>query len=382
MLGFCATPAFGQAHDMAHMAAPSPGWTFRFDAQAFLTANLQERKFTSFHQVESQNWFMAMGTRTVGRARVTLDGMFSLEPITFRKIGSAEAFQVGETFDRRPLIDYQHPHDVFMSLGARIDWPVGPSAHLLFHAAAVGEPALGPAPFMHRASAEANPTAPLGHHHLDSTHITHGVVTAGASLGALTIETSRFRGREPDENRWNLEMGSLDSYSARLSWRHAGWHAQVSGGKLTQPDPTEFGDTVRLTASVDFTGEWRGRPIAWLVAWGRNHERGVGVTSPAWLVEGAWHRSPIDLVFARVEIVDQDILTAGGYDPPGFVHPHELSRVGAVTVGYERNLAATRAGQFFVGADVTGYRTPSNLIESYGHPVSLHVFLQYRVSRP
>ena len=35
----------------------------------------------------------------------------------------------------------------------------------------MGEPALGPVPFMHRASAAENPTAPIAHHIFDSTHI-------------------------------------------------------------------------------------------------------------------------------------------------------------------------------------------------------------------
>ena len=54
---------------------------------------------------------------------------------------------------------------------------------------------------MHRASGMDNPEAPISHHWLDSTHITFGVVTLGAVVDTWKIETSAFRGREPDQRR-------------------------------------------------------------------------------------------------------------------------------------------------------------------------------------
>ena len=144
------------------------------------------------------------------------------------------------------------------------------------------------------------------------------------------------------------------------------------------PDPTEFTDVNRFTASLGYTGTWRGRPLAALVAVGVNREVHLDVTSPAVLAEATWSVTDRDTTYARAELVDQDILTAGGYDPPGFLHPHVLSRVGALTAGYERQLAHGRAGHLGLGADATVYRTPANLLESYGHPFSAHVFLRYR----
>jgi hypothetical protein len=234
---------------------------------------------------------------------------------------------------------------------------------------------------MHRLSAESNPTAPLGHHHLDSTHTTHGVVTAGVTHGEFTLEASVFRGREPDEHRIEVEFGPLDSYSARVSWRRGGWHLQVSGGHLKFPDPTEFTDINRFTASVDYAGEFKQRPVAVTLAWGLNREPALRVTSPALLAEGVWHLSSRDLVYLRGELVNQDILTVGGYDPPGFFRPHVLSWIGAMTLGYERTLAKTTAGHVGVGGDATVYRTPPNLMDSYGHPFSAHVYLRFRFAR-
>ena len=97
------------------------------DAQAFLSANLQIRKFTDFYQVESPNWFMAEARRGDGAHRLAFTLMTSLEPFTLRRLGSAQVFQTGETLDGAPLIDYQHPHDLIMGLEATYAWahPIG-----------------------------------------------------------------------------------------------------------------------------------------------------------------------------------------------------------------------------------------------------------------
>ena len=72
----------------------------------------------------------------------------------------------------------------------------------------VGSPSIGPPAFMHRPSASENPQAPLSHHHMDSTHVTPGVVRGGVTAGEWRTEASWFRGREPDENRMDLDLGA------------------------------------------------------------------------------------------------------------------------------------------------------------------------------
>lgn len=372
-------PAVAEAqHDHAAMTMPASGWTWTFDGQASLNLNLQERKFTDFHQIESQNWFMVMGGRRVGAATLSLHSMFSFEPFTLRDIGSAEVFQTGETFDRRPLTDYQHPHDLFMGLGATLSGMAGTRGRWSLTAAAVGEPTLGPTAFMHRVSSEANPTAPLSHHTLDSTHISHGVVAGGVTMGEFTVESSVFRGREPDEDRIRIDMGPLDSYAGRVWWRRGPWAAQASAGHLKQPDVTESSDLNRYTASLEYAGASDWRPLSFTVAAGLNHLpqlNGQSVKEYAALVDVAWRVRARDLLYLRAEIADKDILEAGGYDPPDFAHPHPLSRVGALTLGYQRRIAGWGRQTLGLGGDVTVYRTPANLLDSYGHPLSMHVLL-------
>ena len=149
--------------------------------------------------------------------------MLSAEPLTLGRDGYREIFQAGEALDDIAVIDRQHPHDFLMQAAAVWRVPLARGYALTVAGAPVGEPALGPVAFMHRASAAENPTAPLAHHTMDSTHIAMGVVTAGVDRGPWQVETSIFRGREPDDDRWDLmDPGALDSWSVRGWYRRAG----------------------------------------------------------------------------------------------------------------------------------------------------------------
>src|SRR5258708_10083183 len=103
-----------------------------------------------------------------------------------------------------------------MQLAAGWGVPVTEATAFILAGGPVGEPALGPVAFMHRASAAENPAAPLSHHNFDSTHIAFGVVTAAVDHGPWVLEGSVFNGREPDENRWDFDFRRLDSVSGRL----------------------------------------------------------------------------------------------------------------------------------------------------------------------
>ena len=366
----------------APLPAPpaSPSWTWTWDTSLFLQLNYQQRKFTDFWAVEAPNWLMGSGRRLFGAGTLEIAAMVSLEAFTLEDIGSPQVFQTGETFAGGPLIDYQHPHDLFMQLGARYDRLAG---GIRFGGAAsiVGAPAFGPAAFMHRPSAEPNPTAPLAHHHLDSLHITPGVVTGAVSSRGLTLDASAFRGREPDEDRLDLDLGALDSWSVRGSWTRGRWSAQVSGASVTSPEALEPGiDVTRLSASVGFEQMTVAGGLSALAAWGQM--RDVYGTTDAYLVEGAWQSSAALTWYGRVESVVKNILTAGGQHPPGFTHAHEFSRVGALTIGMRRALVTGRGLELLAGGDVTGHRTPSNLKESYGQPWSYHVYVQLRRAGP
>ena len=360
-----------EAQHEHHAPAPSIGWAWSIDSNFFLTGNFQEREFRDFHQFESQNWLMGIGSRRAGTGTLTLHGMLSFEPFTMRDLGSSQAFQTGETFGGAPLIDYQHPHDLFMGLSAAYQRPAG-RARLLLRGGLVDEPALGPTAFMHRASASLHPTAPLAHHEIDSTHITHGVVTAGIGVGPWQLETSAFRGREPDERRTDLDLGALDSASIRGSWIRGQSRAQISIGWLEEPHVVEPGDVTRITASIEHTGAIGDRAVALTVAWGQNRE--PFATENGWLAEAAVQVAGRGTGYLRAELADKHILGAGGRHPPGVAHPHILSTVGALMAGYSHQLWRSGSHAIWIGGDVTGYRVPANLSEAYGQPISAHAY--------
>ena len=362
-----------------HTATGTPGWSFRAAAQAFLTLNIQDRKFTDFTQVESTNWFMASARRATPSTQLTFTLMASAEPFTLRRLGSAQVFQSGETLDDLPLRDYQHPHDLVMAFDGRFDWAVTPETTMFVQAGIVGSPALGPTPFMHRASAAFHPTAPLTHHMLDSTHITHGVVAAGVLRGGVGFEMSAFQGREPDEDRLDLDLGPLDSIAARASWASGPWRAQVSNGWLSSPEPLEPGDVVKTTASVEYARPQStdARGVSWTAAVGRN--RRSDHTEWGMLVEGALHVASALRIYTRAEIVDRFILVDFDHAAHTGEERHFRSRIGAWLFGAEREVWRSAATGAAVGADVTVHRTPANLRESYGSPVSWHLYL--RVAR-
>jgi len=369
------TPALALAQHDHSTPVAADRWTWSAQGQAFLNLNLQDRRFRDFTQLESQNWGMVSVTRQSGRALWTFHSMLSAEPWTLRRLGSAQVLQVGETLDDAPLLDYQHPHDLVMALEGRLEWASSDRTTLFLAGGPVGAIALGPSAFMHRASSGPNPTAPLAHHMLDSAHITHGVISAGVRRSEWTVDASVFHGREPDEDRVRLDPGPLNSVSGRLAWQRGPWRAQVSSAGIHDPEVTEPGNLVRTTASLEFD---RARPderrTAWLAAWGRNDRRDHSETG--WLLEGRRDFTVRDTVYGRAEIVDRFILVDFDHARDTGLERHLPSSVAALTVGYERGLVKLSRTHLALGADVTLHHVSRNLRESYGRPVSWHIFLR------
>lgn len=344
------------------------------------------------NKAESENWFMLTGERDAGPGRLMLRGMFSAEPWTAPRRGFPELFQTGETFEGRPIIDAQHPHDLFMELAAGYTVKLSEQVALNFYGAPVGEPALGPVAFMHRMSASENPSAPLGHHWQDSTHITHGVITAGVTAWRFRVEGSLFHGAEPDENRKDIEMGKLDSWSARVWFTPTrDWSMQFSYGHLVHPEIIEPGNLNRMTASITHNRSWSDGNWATSLIWGRNHE--VHGNSNSYLLESTANFLDNNYLYTRMELVDkQGLLEENIFGRPGInkFHPtgngfetgdrfDQLFRVGALTFGVVRDVLVDTKLRVGIGADATLYHVPDGLKPIYGSsPASFHVFIRIR----
>lgn len=366
------------------MLMPRAGsWNLMFMGQAFVVDTQQSgpRGGDKFY---SPNWFMASAEHPVGRGSLMIVTMLSLDPATETKRRYPELFQTGETAFGRPIVDAQHPHDFIMGLGVYYARPLGESMMLQVYYAPVGDPALGPVAFPHRASAFELPQATLGHHWQDSTHIANNVLTVAVRNKWLRFEASGFYGSEPNENRWNIDWGPMNSYSGRVSISPTShWMGQFSAGRLTKPERQEPGDIVRMTASLHYT-----RPMndgaAWSTSliWGRNHETFTGRNVGSYLLETLYPISSKNFVTARAELVDKDELFAGEHEIE-----EELARtagstfrIQAYTAGYTRDLGTFNHVETGIGANVSLYAIPDAIKPYYGdRPFGVNMYLRFRL---
>jgi hypothetical protein len=306
----------------------------------------------------STSMLMLSGERETGWGRIQLRSMLSLEP-TMAARGYPNLFATGETADGVPLVDRQHPHDLFMELAARVDFNLGDGS-LFLYGGPVGEPSIGPSAFMHRGSAQYNPEPPITHHWFDSTHITYGVVTAGYATKHWQIEASAFRGREPDEERWGIETPKLDSWSVRATINPTPTLSfQASHAFLKQPEAGHGAqDEHRTTASAHYAN---GR--FWATAAFSAKDRSPGGTLTAWLAEASYDLSKHHSIFARYENAANDELVPDHHDP---LHDQPF-RVSKAQLGYAwHSPIGTGPFGLTLGGSANLYGKPAALEPLYG----------------
>jgi hypothetical protein len=301
---------------------------------------------------------MLTGDRDLGGAHLQLRSMLSLDPLMGAR-GYPNLLATGETAGGTPLVDRQHPHDLFMELAARIDVPLGDGGGTLFvYGGPVAEPALGPSAFMHRGSAQYQPLAPITHHWFDSTHITYGVVTAGWSSPHLQVEASAFRGREPDEQRWDIETPKLDSWSVRATWTPSPhWAIEVSHGRLNSPEaqhPHE--DEARTIATIGYAAGGMTATAGFSAK-----DRLPGRTLTALFAEANWDMDAHNTLFGRIENVANDEL----FPDPADARHDQPFRVTRAEAGYAYRLPLGPFGLALGGA-VDAYGKPAALDTAYG----------------
>jgi hypothetical protein len=319
---------------------------------------------------------MVMAQRPAAGGTFGLRAMLSTDPATIGKRGYPLLLQTGETADGlTPLIDRQHPHDAAMELALTYSHAFGEQSSVFAYAGLPGEPALGPATFMHRFSAMAMPEAPIGHHWLDSTHIAFGVLTGGVVLDRVKVEVSAFNGREPDERRWNIERPRFNSWSARMSWNPSpSWSMQGSFGRLKEPEQLEPGvDIDRGTLSASYHRGGVDRHWQTTLAWGRN-AKDPGESTDVLLLEST-RRAGRHTVFARAEVAEKDELFAAG------PLAHQVFDVGKLSAGYIHDFPPM--GHLVLGAGALGsvHFLPADLEVPYGsrNPASLMLFARVEV---
>ena len=310
---------------------------------------------------------MTMAQRPLGDGTFGVRAMMSPEPFMGAS-GYPLLLATGETADGTShLVDRQHPHDLFMELAATYSRPITANSSVFIYGGLPGEPALGPPAFMHRLSGMDNPEAPISHHWLDSTHITFGVVTAGVVLDNWKFEASTFRGREPDQYRYDIERPYLDSFAGRVSWNPAReLSLQVSYGHINSPE--QLAPAVnenRLTASAIYTTPFGdGHLWSTTVAWGRKM-LSPGDTLDGYLLESSAILKNNWTLFMRAERVAENELTDDIVGLEG-----RTFTVGRVSVGGIYDFVRTEHAKFGIGGLVSRYVLPNDLKPVYGRDLT------------
>jgi hypothetical protein len=304
-----------------------------------------------------------------------------------------------------------------MELAVSYQLRLGDRTALNLYGGPRGEPALGPPAFPHRLSNSENPMAVLAHHLQDSTHIATNVATAGITHGPVTWEVSGFHGREPDEKRWGIEGGAIDSLSTRLTVTPTSrWAAQFSIGRINNREATHpLRDSLRTTASVTYVRPVAGGHWATSLIWGRNRDlsytalpgfpvlpslrgdtilsvRPLHIVSVPTRVPGQIYNSYLaestirfrgrNWIWGRAESTDKDSTLLYQEAPLVLlVDEQRFARVQAFTGGYEREFPGW--GRWLasgIGAQLTVFHAPASLQPVYGtNPIGVQLFLRLRV---
>ena len=356
-------------------------WTLMFHANVFILAE-QQSSARGGDKFFSTNWFMGMAKHKAGPGVLTIRSMLTLEPATITERRYPLLFQQGETAFGVPIADGQHPHDFVMELGALYDLKLGDRGLLSLYFAPVGDPAIGPTAYPHRESASEDPVGALGHHQEDSTHIAADVATVGFTYRIARIEASGFHGREPDEFRWDIDQGKIDSWAMRLTLQPGkNWSGQYSYARITSPEglfPDE--NQERMTASIMYNrpfsnGNWSNTAV-----WGRTRSLEDNAILDSYLFESLVRFRTRNHVWTRIEDADRtnELLVGENPLPPGFTEL-PIGHVQAYTFGYDRDFNLIPDLESALGAQVTTYGVPSALTPIYGsHPIGAALFIRLR----
>jgi hypothetical protein len=256
-------------------------WTFSFHENLFLSAG-------RIPNGESPSWLMfAAGYRGLG-AELSTRTVLQIVPLSVLELR-------------------EERHELFTELAISHRLELAEGVALQLYGGPAGEPALGPQAYTHRASAIGDPFAPRIRDHFDATRVSHGVVTAGVSIPAMSIEGSWFNGRARDGDPYDLDLRTPDSCSARVTYLPlATLSLQTSYGYLGEAK------LHRVTTSVSHAIPLLRGSSSAMLAWSRNLRAGEPA-SDALLVESNFALDEHHAVFGRVELGRQpSVWSAGG----------------------------------------------------------------------
>ncbi len=320
------------------------------------------------------------GTNVGSNHYLNVDLMLTAEKWTVPERGYPLISQIGERDSNGVLyLDAQHPHSSPI-MGLTFNDTLN-----LFHAgdyvkvffAPRGESTDGPIAFMHRPTGMVNPDAPLGHHvGQDVGHISSTVIGTSLKVGETRFEVSGFHGQEPKPESVDLPLGTPNSLALRLIEEFSpNLSAMISGAYLKDPESTgnPHAFQARYSASV-----YQGMPL--FGDWSFQNALISGVAQKYDEAEILFSFSEeflvkrnLDQIWGRIEVLERT---------PDEVQissatPHQGKYVGAITLGYSRQLSKLDVFPLYLGTSVTENLMPSEFKSAYGgNPWAAKVFLQ------
>jgi hypothetical protein len=366
-----ASPMYGY---MLH----SQKWMYMIHGNIFVrytNQDISSKGHRGDSKVDAPNWFMAMGQRRIGKNGLFhFNTMFSLDPL-FGGDGYPLLFQTGETHKDEPLVDRQHPHNLFSELSVSYSHALSKNMDGFVYLGYPGEPALGPVAFMHRPSSLNNLDSPLGHHWQDATHITFGVATLGFRYKIIKVDGSLFTGREPGEERYGFDKPRFDSYSYRLTVNPVSTLSlQASKAFIKSPEAVEPDEDVnRTTASVSHSLLLKGdnRFLSSAFIWGFN-DSGEGHQEHSFTLETNLQLDRFSL-YGRFENIEKSASELMLEEMDG----HELFTIKALTLGLNYTLFREWNTNFAVGTQGSIYSADKKLDPIYGNnPASLQIYVR------
>lgn len=367
-----AAPMYGQ---MYH----SKNWMYMLHYNLFIRYNkqdLSDKGSRGDEMFDAPNWLMFMGQKQVGKKGLfRFSTMLSLDAVITGQKGYPLLFQSGESAHGVPLVDRQHPHDLFSELSVAYSYALSKKTDVFAYVGYPGEPALGPVAFMHRASSMDNPDAPISHHWIDATHITYGVATLGVRAGQFKLEGSSFTGREPGENRYNFDKPRFDSWSGRLSFNPSkNWAFEISHAHIKSPEALHGNENVnRTVASAEYALQLnKNNSFDATAVWGMNKQKHADGENAA-LLEASYHFKKIAL-YGKYEYVQK---STEELNLDESFYGNNLFNVHAYTLGINYDLMKLHKTKIAVGSHFTFYNEAKKLQGLYGkNPTALEIYLR------
>jgi hypothetical protein len=364
---------------------PAPGESrhddsgmFRIDGLAFLASQQQLGPRGGDDELFSTNYLQVAMSRGFGRSAAMFRVTGTVEPATISDESVPSLFQSGPNRDGDFLIDHQPAQRYLTEAAVGFATDLGSFGALSIYAAPVGVPAFGTTPSRQRSSSASIVRTPLRESMQSFAGSASNVVTAGLTLGPVTLEASGFH-YSLSGGEVMPDSGSINAKSARVRFsmtRNMFLQASIAEGD-DEVDADEQTFDRRTSAGFTYARTSGNGGVAFTVS-GAEEQLVDGEKLRALVGEGRF-------AFGANTIS----LRGESADTPGLFELEESPelagqtfRIDAYTLGYTRDIFRLAGATLSLGGEMTYFHAPHSFEEFYGHkPQSSRFFVRISPTR-